>query len=113
MIDLDKNHIRLLQKTKKQQVIRTDKRNLKDIEYLLENELITAVSYDTDQEFFCQPKITEKGKAVLYEWKSSRKRTDIALVLSICAIVLSILTAFTPFSDWSRAWIENLIRSLF
>ena len=109
---LDRHHIRLLKKISRTDVVRTDKYDIKDIEYLRSEGLVSVSSVDKPGDFFYQPFITEKGKAVLWERTKTERRANIAIVLSILALILSFLTAFTPFSDWSRSLIERLIQSL-
>lgn len=55
-------------------------------------------------------KITEQGKAVLYEHTHTIRRANIALFLSIIAIVISFLVAFTPFADWSKGLLSSLLK---
>lgn len=110
---LSKQHINLLKQTRKTAVIRTDKFGVDDLEYLRSEGLIIACSVDKKDDFFYQAKITEKGKAVLYERIDVKRRANIAIVLSVVALIVSLLVAFTPFADWSRSWIESVSRSLF
>ena len=109
---LSGRHMKMLKKISKEDIIRTDKWDIEDIEYLRSEGLVTVCSVDRKDDFFYQPRLTEKGKAVLDERLHSTRRANIALLLSICAIILSFLTAFTPFADWSRSLIEKLIQSL-
>lgn len=111
-MELSPKHIKLLQKTKKKTVIRTDKYDIKDLEYLRSLDLITAISCDKKDDYFYQAFITEKGKAVLSERLHSNRRANIALVLSILALLVSFLVAFTPFAEWSQDWISTLIQSI-
>lgn len=110
---LSPQHIKLLKKISKTAVIRTDKWNIEDMEYLRSEGLVTACSVDKKDDFYYQPRITEKGKAVLYERGDIKRRANIAIILSVIALVISFLVAFTPFADWSRAWIESVILSPF
>ncbi len=105
---LSKKHIRLLKKVNKRPIVRTDKYHLKDAEYLRSNDLVTARMIDRDDDFYYEMIITEKGTAVLHERLHASRRANVALALSIIAIVLSILTAFTPFPEWSQQIIRNL-----
>lgn len=113
MTVLSKTHIRLLKQIKKNKIVRTDKRKLEDVEYLRENGLVVAVTYDKPGDYYYQPRLTEKGKAILYEWKRTKRKSDITLLISICAFLLSVLTAFTPFEDWSQEIIGKIFKTLF
>lgn len=53
-------------------------------------------------------KITSDGKDALFRSKSLHKEMIINRILSITALVISALIAFTPFSDWCRSWISSL-----
>jgi hypothetical protein len=112
-MELNPKQLRLLKKISKKDVVRTDKYQTEDIEHLRSNGLVTVIICDKPDDFYYQPRITEKGKAVLYERTQLKARSTTALILSIVAVVISFLTAFTPFSDWSRALIEHFILSLF
>lgn len=103
--------LRLLADIAKNPTVRTDKDNVEDIEYLRDHALVTCTQCDKSDDFFYQARITEKGKAFLYETKHNLRRTNIALALSIIAILISLLTAFTPFSDWSKDFISSILQS--
>lgn len=105
---ISKKQLRLLGRIAKHAVVRTDALDIEDIEYLRDNELVTAVQYDKSGDYFYQPRITEKGKAFLYEKRHANRRANIALVISVFALVISLLTAFTPFADWCKAWISSI-----
>lgn len=83
---LSGKHLRLLRKIGKEKVIRTSKYEIKDIEYLRSEGLVTATQVDKEDDFFYQPHITEKGKAVLYTQLHTIRRANIAIVLSIIAM---------------------------
>lgn len=108
---IDPKQLNLLNKVAKGPEIRLDRFQSEDIFYLQENGLVVCNQYDCPGEYFLQARITEKGKAFLYETKHSRRRTNIALILSIVAIVISLLTAFTPFADLSKSFISSLFRA--
>ena len=99
---LSSSHVKLLKKIKRKNVIRTNKRDIEDIEYLRSNELVVICSVDKKDDFYCQPIITEKGKAVLEEKLDIKRRANIAMILSLLALIISFLVAFTPFSDWFK-----------
>lgn len=107
---INPQQLKLLSAIAKAPEIRTDKNNLEDLLYLRDNGLVICAHIDHPDDYFFQARISEKGKAFLYERKSLRRKTTISLVLSIIAIVISLLTAFTPFSDWSKAFISSLFQ---
>lgn len=106
---LSQHHIKLLKQISKEKVIRTDKWKTEDIEYLRGKDLVTVCSVDKEDDFFYQPKITEKGKAVLYERVDVKRRANIAIAISVIALVISFLSAFTPFADWLNGLIKSLM----
>lgn len=111
-MDISPAQLRLLKRIGKKPIVRTDKHGIEDIEYLRDNGLVTVTQCDKPGDFFCQPRITEKGKAFLYQTCHSNRRANIALFLSIVAILLSLLTAFTPFPDWSKECISSLLQGI-
>lgn len=107
-MELSSKHIRLLKKISKTYVTRTNKYNTEDIEYLRSLGLVSVTICDKPNDFYYHPRITEKGKAILYMTKNVAVKANFAIVLSILALAISFLVAFTPFADWSRAFIEGL-----
>lgn len=105
---LSKEHIRLLKDISKGKLTRSDKNNLKDIEYLTSIGLVESYSCDKEEEFYLYPVLIELGKAVLYERTNASFRSNIALTLSIISILLSFLVAFTPSADWSKQLLSRL-----
>lgn len=103
--------LKLLSAIAKSPEIRTDKNALEDVLYLHDNGLVICTHIDHPNDYFFQARISEKGKAFLYETKSLRRKTTISLVLSVIAIVISLLTAFTPFAEWSKAFISSLFQA--
>lgn len=92
---LSKKQLKLLKTISKRIVIRTDKRDINDIEYLRSEGLVTACSVDKKDDFYYQPIITEKGKAVLYEHFIHNVEKWIPDIISnliaIAALIVSII----------------------
>lgn len=109
---IDPKQLRLLASIAKKAEVRTNKHNIEDIKYFRDNGLVICTECDHPGDYFLQAQISEKGKAFLYETKHNRRRTNIALCLSIIAILISLLTAFTPFSDWSRNFISSMFQTV-
>ena len=92
-MDLARSHLRLLKSLERgETVIRTDKYSVKDLEYLRANLLIEAIAFDKPGDYFYQAEITEKGKAVLYQYRARNRRANIALFFSALAILISLLS---------------------
>lgn len=108
---ISRKQLKLLKSISKHAVVRTDKRIIEDIEYLRSHGLVVVTQYDKPDDFFYQPRITEEGKAFLYEKRHANRRANIALAISVIALVLSLLTAFTPFADWCKVWISSLLQA--
>lgn len=53
------------------------------------------------------PSVTLSG-LYFYDRRRPDNLSRIAILISILALLLSILTAFTPFGDWSREWFNDL-----
>lgn len=106
---LSKKHIRLLQDVAQRQIVRSNPRQLQDIEYLQNLGLLQTIRVDREDDFYCEPVLTEKGSAVLYERVRQNRRATVALVLSIISTVLSLTVALTPLDEW----LTSLIMSLF
>lgn len=104
---ISKNQLSLLQRIAKNYLVRTDPAAIDDIEYLRANGLVLVTKCEKSGDYYYHPTITEKGKAFLYERKYANRRANIALVISVIALAISLLTAFTPFADWCKAWINS------
>ena len=107
-MELSGKHLRLLKKISKNGVTRTNKHNTEDIDYLRSRGLVSVAICDKPNDFYYHARITEKGKAILYMTKNIAVKANVAIVLSVLALIISFLVAFTPFADWSRAFIEGL-----
>lgn len=92
-MQLSRKHIKLLKDISKSKVVRTDRNDIKDIEYLLINELVTVTKCDKPNDFFYQPHISEKGKAVLDVIKLSDRRSNIAISISVFALIVSVVSS--------------------
>lgn len=111
-MELNSAQLRLLQRASRKTIRCERKKQIKIVEYLITNKLIDFSIKKTDKGCAYLVTTNEHGKAVLYEKSTVERRANVAIVLSVIAIVISFLTAFTPFSDWSKEWIESLIQSL-
>lgn len=105
---ISKKQLSLLSQIAKKSVVRTDPLDVEDIEYLLDNGLVSVTKYEKPEDYFYQPRITEKGKAFLYEKIAANRKANLSLALSVFAILLSLLTALTPFADWCKIWISAI-----
>lgn len=89
---------RLLKKIKRRGVIRKDKHDLDDLQYLYDQGLIHVVSCPKEDDFYFDAyALTEKGKAVLDErilHYRDRRVPYVALVLSILAVIISLAAVF-------------------
>ena len=94
---LSPDHLKLLKQIRKGTVVRTDKNDLEDVEYLRAEGLTIACCVDKPNDFFYQPRITEKGKDVLHQhfihgvesWLPviiSNAIAAVALIISIIAL---------------------------
>lgn len=96
---LNPTQIKLLKKVSKQSVIRTDKFDLSDVEYLRSLGLTVACSADKQDDFFYQATITEKGKAVLYEYTAALVEKWVPVIISnliaVSALIVSIIALCT------------------
>lgn len=106
---ISKSQLKLLRRIAKRSVVRTDALTIEDIEYLRSHDLVISAQCDKPGDYFYQPRITERGKAFLCEKRNANRRSNIALAISVIALLLSLLTAFTPFPDWCRDWISSLL----
>ena len=92
---LSREQIKLLKQISRKIIVRTNKRNLSDVEYLRSLELITAMVADKEDDYYYQPKITEKGKAVLSEHVVHITEKWIPVIISnliaIAALIISII----------------------
>lgn len=83
---LSRQHIQTLKRIDINKEIRSSKPN-KDLDYLFENGYIEMTVCDKPDDYYAQPYLTEKGKAVLDE----RKRRFIEIWIPV---VISNLIAF-------------------
>lgn len=109
-MELDRMHTKVLKQSSRRETVYDYKKYDEIIDYLISNKLIDFEITKTDKGTCYRVKTNQKGKAVLYERTTANRRANIAIVISVIAIVISFLTAFTPFSDWSRAFIETLFQ---
>lgn len=109
---ISKKQLNLLHKISKEYVVRTDPSGVEDIEYLRDNGLVSVTRYEKTGDCFFRPQITEKGKAFLYERKNANRRANIALVLSMISLAISLLSTFTDVPQWIREFISSLLQSL-
>ena len=101
-------HLRVLKKASRKVAVYSRDKYGEIIDYLLKDKVIDFTIKRTDKGVFYHVKTNEKGKALLYERGVANRRANIAIVLSIIAIIISVLTAFTPFADWSKAFMQSL-----
>lgn len=95
----------LLVKTKQ-----TERQALDAIQNLASGECgFLTITYGASCPISCA--LTHRGRAYKHELHTER-RAKVAIILSILALILSVLTAFTPFADWSKEWIANIIETL-
>ena len=87
---LSRKQTKLLNKIAKGKVIRTNKYDTKDIDYLHENGLVRSCSIDKKEDFFLQPCITEKGKAVLYKAKQEKRRFIFSTLFEAITAVIAV-----------------------
>ena len=107
-MELDKTHFEILRKARKKSYICPFDDNWDRARYLENLGLVSLRCFGENGVELTEITITEKGKGELYCHTDTRKRANIALVLSIIAIVLSLLTTFTPFPDWTKEFIRSL-----
>ena len=92
---LSRKQFKLLKKINKHPVIRTNKFDIEDIEYLRSEKLVDVNVVDNKDEFFYQARINEKGKAYLDNVKRHRLELWIPVILSnliaLAALILSII----------------------
>lgn len=101
--DLSRKQTRLLKKLLRSRVIRQDKHNVDDLQYLYDLGLITVVSCPKEDDYYFEATgLTERGKAALDNktlWYRDRLVPYAALILSIISIVISILALILQFLD--------------
>lgn len=112
-MNFNNKHLSILRKASRKTIVLDKTRYGDAVNHLINNHVIDITVSERDGEFYYHVTTTEKGKAVLYERSDAIRRANIAIFLSVIALVISFLVAFTPFADWSRAWIESVIQSLF
>ncbi len=112
--DLSPKQLKLLKQIAKSSednpMIRTEKYNNDDIEYLKSLKYVKVVLCDKDGDYYYQPKIKEHGKAYLYAKKKDTLSRLGSLTLFAFPFLLSILNAFTPFPIWCQEFLKNLFR---
>lgn len=109
-IDLSSKQFRLLKKIARNQIIRTEKYTNDDIEHLKNIGLVKIISCDKEGDYYYEPQITESGKSYIYFRKKSLKYEKNTRLISVTALVISLITAFTPFGDWCKTFIINLFK---
>ena len=82
-------------------------------EYLLENgfiekTVIRSKRYPDGHVENLGIKITACGRDALFLKRTVVMQARISLIISISALAISFLVAFTPFADWCRAWFSSI-----
>lgn len=92
---LSRKQLKLLKTISKSAVIRTDKNDIKDIEYLRLEKLVEVSMVDKKDDFFYQAYITEHGKAYLDNVTQHNIEHWVPVVISnliaLAALILSII----------------------
>lgn len=109
-IDLSDKQLRLLRKIAKNQIIRTEKYTNEDIEHLKNIGLVKVISCDKEGDYYYEPQITESGKSYIALRKKSQKYEKNTRIISVIAIIISLINTFTPFGDWCKTFIINLFK---
>ena len=85
---MDKKQYKLLKKISKTDVYNytnSKQEEVKIIHYFGKNAFIIYFPSDDEKIKLCQ--ITEKGKSALYEWKTSKRRWEIPVIISVFAAI--------------------------
>lgn len=109
-MDLSREQIVLLKKAKRKTMICESKQYGEIIDYLIKYRLIDFTIQREGDKVYYHVNTNQAGKAVLHEKSTALRRANLALIISAVAILLSLLTAFTPFSEWSKLFIEKLFQ---
>lgn len=92
---LSRKQLKLLKTISKSTVIRTDKNDIKDIEYLRLEKLVEVSMVDKKDDFFYQAHITEQGKAYLDNVTQHNIEHWVPVIISnliaLAALILSII----------------------
>lgn len=92
---LSRKQFKLLKNATKRPLIRTNKFDIEDIEYLRSEKLVDVNVVDNKDEFFYQARINEKGKAYFDNVKRHRLELWIPVIISnliaLAALILSII----------------------
>ena len=94
-MNLSPKQAKLLKKISKKPVIRHNKYDLEDVEYLRSLGLITACCVDKEDDFFYQAIITEKGKAILYERFINLVKYWIPMLISNAIAIAALIVSYT------------------
>ena len=92
-------HLRMLRKASRKPIDYRQDKHESAINYLITKKVINFTIRHTKKGVVYRIATNENGKAMLYEKYIVSIRSKIAIILSIIAIVISLLTAFTPLSD--------------
>lgn len=109
-MDLSRNQLTLLKKAKRKEIVCEKKKWGKIVAHLIKERLIDFRIQREGDKVYYLIRTNETGKAVLHEKTTALRRANIAIVISVVALLLSILTAFTPFPEWSKGFIEALLQ---
>ena len=92
---LSREQLKLLKTISKSTVIRTDKNDIKDIEYLRIEKLVEVTMVNKKDDFFYQAHITEHGKAFLDNVSRHNVEHWVPVIISnliaLAALILSII----------------------
>ena len=92
---LSRKQFKLLKTISKSTVVRTDKYDIDDIEYLRSENLVEVTMVDKEDDFFYQARITERGKAYLDNISRHNLEHWLPVIISnliaLVALILSIV----------------------
>lgn len=99
--DINREQTRLLKKLGKSRIIRQNKHNVADLQYLYDLGLITVISCPKEDDYYFEASgLTERGKAALDNRLLMHRDRRISNILSIIAIILSSLSLLLQLLDF-------------
>ena len=101
-MELNRNHLAMLKKSCRKTARFNRDTHGPAVDYLSSQKLITFTISNVRGKIIYHVSATEQGKAALYEKVSVIHRANLALLLSLIAILISFLAEFTPVFDYLK-----------
>ena len=117
MKDISRKSLKVLKLIARRRILPEDEIPFKidrsRLEYLVTENLLEAVTIvppgkEGYERGLYGYQLTPRGEDAVYKYRKVKVEARTALIFSIVSLLLSLLSTLTPFTEWSREFIESL-----